>query len=131
MKKKGLLRLLSVLVLLVVAIVLFALWEGYIKSSSDELLSIVEEAGKYGLQEQWEQARASLDRFDAKWKEMRDLWQAFIDHGEIDNISFSFARARALADIENLDNYAPEIYALEEMLRHIPRRQMLTSGNLF
>lgn len=131
MKRKGLMRLVSVLVLLVVALVLFSLWEGYITSSSRELLSCVENAQQYGLKEQWEDAGRSLDEFEKKWDKMRDLWQAFIDHTEIDNISFSYARARALVEIENLDNYAPEISALAEMLRHIPRRQTLSLGNLF
>jgi hypothetical protein len=131
MKKKGWVRLVSVLVILVIAIVLISLWEGYITSSSKELLSCAEQAQQYGLQEKWEQAGKVLDDFNAKWDGMRDLWQAFIDHTEIDNISFSLARARALAQVQGLDNYAAEIAALAEMLRHIPRRQTLSLGNLF
>jgi hypothetical protein len=131
MKKKGWVRVLSVLVILVIAFVLFSLWEGYVTSSSKELLSYAEQARQYGLQENWEEAGKALDTFDAKWNSMRDLWHAFIDHTEIDNISFSLARAHALVEVQGLDNYAAEIAALAEMLRHIPRRQTLSLGNLF
>lgn len=131
MKRKGWVRLVSVLVILVVAIVLISFWESYITSSSRELLSDTEQAQQYGLQENWVEAGKALDDFNVKWNGMRDLWQAFIDHTEIDNISFSLARARALVQVQGLDNYAAEIAGLAEMLRHIPRRQTLSLGNLF
>ncbi|MDP2892309.1 MAG: DUF4363 family protein [Bacillota bacterium] len=130
-KNASLMRLGAVLLVIAIVVALFFIWEGYIRQSSGELLALSVKAEELAVQQKWDELNTVLDEFEKKWDATWSVWQIFVDHIEIDNIRFSFARVRGLARIQCLDNLAPELSALSEMLRHIPIRETLNVGNLF
>ena len=94
-----------------------------IKSDADEMLGLVDgaisaiDAGDHAS------AKARIDEAQARWQEIRHGWELTCDHGELDVITGSFARAAAMAKSDqSLDELGAELAALAAMIEEMPVR---------
>lgn len=124
-------RLLSVLLVILVAILGLGYWSNHsLQASSNELtrqIDGIDTAIKHG---RWSTAEKQTGQLEKNWQRKSAWWAVILDHQEMDNIEFSLAKTREYVATKNIPLSLGQLSELKLMVRHIPRNEMVNLTNL-
>jgi hypothetical protein len=103
----------------------------YLKSTGDELFSVLENIEQPALNEDYDKAVALVSDFEAQWEKVGVLYGAFLQHEEIDDIERAKRIAFSYLETSELAQYLAENENLKFQLKHIFETQRLSLKNIF
>lgn len=102
----------------------------YLDRSAKEITASISPAEAAISGNQWQLANDQIGRAEAKWNKNKDYWAVVMEHQEIDNIDFSFARLKNYLNSKSPALSLGELAVLEKTLEHIPEKETLTFHNI-
>ncbi|HHW31904.1 MAG TPA: DUF4363 family protein [Clostridiaceae bacterium] len=103
----------------------------YLDRSAKELYLYLEKVEEYANTNKWELAKEELSVMEEKWNKVKKVWATLTDHGEIDSITISLARARIYIEEKDLPLALAEISVLKDLITHVPDKELPTLDNIF
>mgnify|MGYP000436384867 CR=1 FL=1 len=102
----------------------------FLSSTAEALLEDLDAVGESIDAGDWSAARASLERLQRRWDEVKGVWAVFIPHGEIDLVEESLAKLAAAVESENLTLARSELAGVRFLIRHIPENEVPSFSNI-
>lgn len=125
-------RTLGIIVVIVLAFIIFAFWSQHmLQESADKLSDSLNQLIQSVNDADWNSATQNKRALEEKWDDTRKLWEYIIDHREMDQIEKALARMDQLLLQHETTFALAELVELNMLIRHIPRKEILTFKSIF
>ena len=122
---------LLILLLMLVLLLGFFLYDHALRSDADTLLSHTDALRRAAENDDWDGAAGALRDLNETWNSASEQLAFFTEHAELDEIMLKKASITAYVRCREKPELLAEIGALEELLAHIPKKEELTLDNIF
>lgn len=74
-------------------------------------------------QEDWQEAKTTLQDCLNSWQDLQPRWNALINHKEVDDIQMTLVRAQQYVANEEKASALAELAAAKELIKHVPKKE--------
>ncbi len=120
----------ATVLILVVFLVGTIVLNKYIDSSCESLLEDVKELHSLVENNDWDDAKSQLSNLKEEWDKVKERWQLFLEHYEMDTIDITIARLSQYVDIEERVMSLGEVAEFELLIDHIKDKKDLKLANI-
>jgi len=101
-----------------------------LENDSDVLENLILEIENHVLMDRWEEAGLKEKQLKAQWEKYEKKWPMFIDHAEVDNISYHLSELEVF--VENKDRTLSEakLSVLKLLVKNIPQKEYAILQNI-
>jgi len=118
------------LLILIVFILVAFIANNYTVNSTDNLLSDVALLDEFIMKEEWNEAKEQIDSLKTKWKDIRKIWELYIEHYEMDAIDVTIARLNQYVEIQDRNSALGEMAEFRLLVGHIKEKESFKLGNI-
>ena len=109
-----------------------AWWQNtYIKGATERLTTLLGDVQRALDEDDFDAAVVAADEFSAQWKKEKQVYEALIDHDDIDLISATTARMKSYCDTRFREGALAETHALLFYVRHLKDIDTIGWENIF
>ncbi len=125
-------RQIFILILSSILVIFGGIWETkHLERSCNFVLSDIEYTKNLLNNNNFEGSKAQMKELDNTWKNVKDVWNIFIPHDEIDDIENSIAMLHSYVDLENKEEALVYINKLNSDLKDVIEKQQINMENIF
>ena len=118
------------LVILIAFVLVAFIANSYTINSTESLLNDVELLNKFIMKEEWNEAKEQIGTLKSRWKEIRKIWELYIEHYEMDAIDVTIARLNQYVEIQDRDSALGEMAEFRLLVDHIKEKESFKLGNI-
>ena len=125
-------RQIFILILSSILVIFGGIWETkHLERSCNFVLSDIEYTKNLLNNNNFEGSKTQMKELDNTWKNVKDVWNIFIPHDEIDDIENSIAMLHSYVDLENKEEALVYINKLNSDLKDVIEKQQINMENIF
>lgn len=103
----------------------------YLKNTSVELLSTIDNINNYLFNNDFDKASSEISRLEATWKKNKQGWDILTEHNDIEELESHIQSLKAFAKAKAFSESVNESYIIKQKIEHILENESLSFATIF